>query len=347
MSGALRTVSLSALTGVTLFHAVDGRIWTVGWSVLLLVLLTWMGKRWLGASDQGRDYRELIARLLSVVGVYVALGYLLLQFASGLTELAMGARLGRIAGLAPHPNVAASTTLAFWVLLLVANEARPAPRRLNACIIGGGSFTALLLIFAAGTRSVLLGAVAGCFVAAAATLRLNNRVRRWRGFVLMVGSLMLALMGTVILRPDLTSVLTAFERGPIHLTALQIISMSPWVGLGDGAWDTWAVIAEPSLPAAAATHSHSVYLHLMLGGGAVGLAAVVSMLGVAVQSLFVIEISKGTRLALVTAVVVLALQGTVDLTVIYPTVYGPFMFAAAIVTLGQMRTTNTGNLNRE
>lgn len=345
MTQSLRIVSLSVIGGVTLFHLGGGRTWSEGIGVLLLAGFSWLVKRCSGNLIKNKRYAELSARRLPIAGVLAAVTYLLLQLFYGLVELKSGTPLGRVSGLAPHPNVAASTVLAFWVLLLVANESHGVSGGLNAIVIGLGSAVALLLVFAAGTRSVLLGATLAILIAFAATLWMGGKFRpRW-GFALVLGSLVLTLIMAVILRPDLTSVLAAFERGPIHLTALEISNLSPWVGLGDGAWEAWAAVVEPSLPPVDATHSHNIYLYLMLGGGALGLAGVLFFLAAVICSLFAAEPGEATKLAFLVAVVALLVQGMVDVTAIYPTVYGPLIFAVAIVELRRTRTARTGSLS--
>lgn len=317
MSRATRDVALAAILGVEVALLFTGHTWTVGWSIMLLATGYAVAKRVRGLS-------KMIAALAPYLAVVAGLG-LVVQTAG----VVVHGDLGRAAGFLPHANTASDTAVALWVLLAVGASGTGCKVTVWRIAVMVGSLVAMLLLFAAGTRSVVIGLMIGLLFSAFA--RAQRGLRTWLMTVATVGVLGAVLLGAALLRADVGWLLGAFGRGPIYMTAIGISQLSPWVGLGDGAWRTWAPVVEPSLPLSAAGHAHSVPLATLIDGGAIGLAAVLMLFAVLLYALGTRR-ADGTDVgteALLVGTVALGVHALVDVTVLYPSVYVPLVLAAA------------------
>lgn len=323
MGRALRNVALSALLGVLIVSVLRGRPWLLGWAALILVLAR------LTLAWRPRSAR-VAYRLTPCLAIAAALGLALQALG-----VAVHGDLGRSAGFLPHANTAAATTVALWTLLAVCSAMMPSRGgrwwTIGRGLLVFGSCLSGLLLLAAGSRSLMFGLLFGIVVAAAARKPRTLGWRAWLPLGAAVATLGVGLLVSARLRPDVDSVLGSFERGPIFMAALEIAALSPWTGLGDGAWTRWAPSVEPSLPLAAAVHTHSVPLEALVGGGAIGLAALLVLLVLGARSLLARRAGDGALAgsALIVGVVALAVQGLVDLAVLYPGVYAPLALAMA------------------
>lgn len=323
MSRALKDVALVALLGVLVASAAQGRTWLLGGAVLLLVL-----------ARAAFAHRAGAARAVTALAPCLA-GLAVLGLTLQTVGVVVNGDLGRSAGFLPHANTAAATTLALWTLLVVtgsqiASGGGPAAAAWRGALVAGSVASGLLLL-AAGSRSLLLGLLLGIVVAVSVRRGRPSWRRTLPRLGVAVAALCAGLVAIARLRPDVDSVLGSFERGPIFSTALGIAALSPWTGLGDGAWTRWAPVVEPSLPLAAAVHTHSVLLEALVGGGAVGLAATLVLFALGARRLLTQQLEHGSLAggALVVGVVALTVQGLVDLAVLYPGVYAPLVLAAA------------------
>ncbi len=326
MSRALRDVALVALLGVLVVSAVHGRTWLLGGAVLFCVMAR---TALAGRAGSVRASARLTLWLTPWLAVAAAVG-----LGAQLVGVAVAGDLGRAAGFLPHANTAAAVTVSLWTLLAVAcawsvDSGGRTGAAWRAALLVGSAVSGFLLL-AAGSRSLLLGLLLGVIVA---LLRGRGASGRWTRLwlVAVVAALCTGLVAIARLRPDVDSVLGSFERGPIFMTAIGIAALSPVTGLGDGAWTRWAPVVEPSLPLEAAVHPHSVPLEVLIDGGAVGLVALLVLAALGVKRLLVRQPRGGSLAgtALVVGATALAVQGLVDLALLYPVVYAPLALALA------------------
>ena len=308
---------LPVLIGIFTVHAVRGSSW---WLALVVagaaVALTRDIVR------RKATWRELVTWAGSVA--------LFTHAFLSLVQLLQGA--DRAFGLASHPNLAAAASASLGASVLVASHGARSlervPRRWFAVAV---SLAALVSIVSSGSRSVLIGC-ALALVLAALTGRTWVSSRRSRlGAVLAASAMLAAVLVLSILggSGEDGRLFRGFERIPIYSVALDMASLSPLVGLGDGAWSRWLPLVEPSMPLGDASHPHSVPLLVLIEGGTLGFVAV--MMAVWHVSVSWIRRAPGfssiRSLAIAVFLSGIAAQAFVDVTLLHPIVYGPLVLA--------------------
>lgn len=332
MSVALRNVVLAAIAGVVLAHALLGRSWTMGLAVITLSVVSALplrSSRFVNLVVRSAPYTASVAGAALVVQ---------------LIGVTLDQQYGRSAGYLPHANTAAAATLALWVLLIECTTVAKGDAQGRALIVVrlmmvAGTAIATLLLLASGNRSLILGLLVG-FVVVQLVYGGRRSIERIRFVILSLPVVVLALVVVLHLRSDITYVFGTFERVPIFLTALSIAQLSPWVGLGNGAWGTWAGVVDPTLPTSAAAHSHSLILTVLVEGGAIGLASLLLLLVViagSVKNRFSVhEPSGGTLLV---TFVALGIQALIDQAILHPVVYVPlFLTMITRIASGELST---------
>lgn len=320
-----RTASVATLFGVVLWGFVSGNQWWLG--VALIILAGLLPSLLVAA----RRYQNMLVGRAGLVVTISALALLIVQMGA---VLVMG-EFGRAQGFTPHPNTASASALGLWVVVLTTSlsmkgRAWSAPAWSGVVL---ATVAAGFLIVAAGTRSLAIGLLIAVILTAALAWRnLSKPVK-----VASVGALV-AVTGVVVAVTGLrgtAGLLGSFERGPIFLSALDIASISLWVGSGDGAWDRWITTVEPALPLDAATHVHSLPLHLLIEGGAFGLAAITVLALVALRHLLrpMTFPADTARAVLTIGLVTVMVQSTVDLVILHPAVYVPLLVGTVFASV--------------
>lgn len=331
MTIAARSLSTVLLAGVCFAHMLHGRSWILGWGILGLMLV-WK------ALGLGLKQHKSLPRVLTCVLGSISLGALLLQT----FKLLVDGGYGRFAGWLPHPNIAAATALSVLALLSATTSLsgeRGRARRVNQWSLIVGVLVAIPLVVASGSRSVMLGALIGFLVVLFGAGWKKKGFRRWFpafGILMLVGTL----GSFTILRQDLSNPLDSLGRSTLFATSLRISILSPWIGLGDGAWQTYSAEIEPSLPISGTGHAHSLPLTLLMEGGSLGLAAVLVMFSTVIWSGLIRRRRFRTPNNSVFWVCVLGLasQSLVDLTLVFPTVYAPLVAAALLIAIDRPET---------
>lgn len=318
---------LAAVLGLALGQSLRGAPWTdllglVVWGAVLALALP-------SARDADAPRR---ARILD--GILVgSLGAVALHAVAATPDLA-GWAVGepaRVTGLAGHPNVLAPSLLLVAATLAVVAWATAKTRRRAALI---GIAPALLLVLASGSRAAVLGALVG--VAFWAALALARSRTAAAGATTARSLAALTIVALAVLVPLVLASVRGLpverllagdvERATVFSVALDVVATRPVLGHGGAAWAQLVAQAEPAVPWALFSHPHAVLLHVLVHGGAVGLALAGLLLAFGWRALAPrwrdAMAARGLVAPLLAAVAgALVLQAFVDVVVINPAVY--------------------------
>jgi O-antigen ligase len=245
---------------------------------------------------------------------------------------------GRVSGTTPHPNLLGAAMLLAAATLALASAGAGGWR---LAVARPALVAALGLALASGSRAAVVGAAVAAAGWAFATLATGaagpGRARRRRVALALLAAAAVAPLALAAVRglPAAGLLTDDVERAELFSVALDLAAARPVLGHGGDPWVDLVAAAEPALPAGLHPHAHSVALHLLVRGGAVGWALATLLVGLAAWALRrpLLAVLTGPLPAaplLAAAIGGLLLQGFVDLTVVDPTVY---LGAAALLAV--------------
>lgn len=310
-----------AVVALVAVHAAQGAAW---WDLAGLLA-------WASALAMVRPLHDRAARDGVLVGVAAAVSIQLVAALPGFVGWVAGEAAGRWAGTTPHPNLLAAAMLLAAATLAVAAHGERGWRRAVAVPT---LVVALGLALASGSRSAVVGAAisaavwaVGALVAGRGATDSGGCRDRSRALLVLLVTVVapLAVAGVRGL-PVADLLVSDVERAAVFSISLDLSAARPLFGHGGVGWDDLVTSAEPSLPTGLYTHAHAVAWHLLVRGGALGLALAALLVGLALRALLgrVGPLANLTGLAaplLVAAAGGLGAQAFVDLVVVDPAVY--------------------------
>lgn len=326
---------VAAVLALALVQSLRGVPWTdlvglVVWGAVLALALPGAG-----GADGARRVRVLDGLLVGSLAAVV------LHLAAAVPELAGWVAGGpaRVSGMTGHPNVLAPALLLVAATLAVVTRGVGGARRVAAL---AGLVPTLLLVLASGSRAASLGALAGVAIWAALSLARPGvsgahgaRARRLAVLVVLALAVVVPLVLAAVRGLPVERLLAGeVERTTVFSVALDVAAARPVLGHGGVHWARLVAAAEPALPWFLFSHAHAVPLHVLVHGGAVGLALAGLLLVFGARALRPLwraaMAERGPAPPLLAAVAgAFALQALVDVIVIDPAVY---LAAAGLVT---------------
>jgi len=305
-----------AVAALAVAHALRG---AVAWD--LLALLGWGTALALVRPRHGGAARDGV-----LLGTAAAVA---LQAVAAVAAALMGGGWDRVAGTTPHPNLLGAAMLLAAATLALASAGAGGWR---LAVARPALVAALGLALASGSRAAVVGAALAATGWAVATLATGaagpGRARRRRGALALLAAAAVAplALGAVRGLPVAGLLTDDVERAELFSVALDLAAARPVLGHGGVAWAELVAAAEPALPAGLHPHAHSVALHLLVRGGAVGwaLATLLALLGAWALRRPLLGVLAGPLPAaplLAAAIGGLLLQGFVDLVVVDAAIY--------------------------